>query len=512
MLAREKLLRSLLILTYITYSCLLLFLYRYLPLCPDHFDYEYIAQVCLRGGSVYNDAGDLNFPGAVALHVLARLVFGDSIWSYRTLDFINLFLFCLIICYFIYRRQDRLAALIFLPLYQAMYVVAGTWMAGERDLLATHLVLASGFLFLRRIEGGPVAWLCGAGALVWLAMLMKPTYLGYLAILFCIDLSLRGRTGRGLATITHDHALLMLGVGALSAILACWGWSAGVLDDWFDMAILLNTQSYAKYSHSPMIVLATLARLLGRSWLWYTALALAGGILWWRSGDRPSLLVILGALAMVLGSALAQRKGFDYHFGGVLPVLGILSANCLARLARAATSGAPGRRPLMGPALAAVTLGVLIGLGSKFSGQYRRQLLWHMNKISIYDYFGKEWRPLLGMAAMAQSRTSPGDTILGWDDATMMIPAVAHRAMPVRFVPPQLITFARPPFRHARRWQDEWESALRSRPPRLIILPRRAWDPWPDGPRAVEVLRAMIEKDYRVSEVNGDYTCFERVR
>jgi hypothetical protein len=71
---------------------------------------------------------------------------------------------------------------------------------------------------------------------------------------------------------------------------------------------------------------------------------------------------------------------------------------------------------------------------------------------------------------------------------------------------------ARPPFRHAGRWQDEWETALRSRPPRLIILPRRAWDPWPDGPRAVEVLREMIENHYQVLEVKGGYTCFERVR
>jgi hypothetical protein len=393
-----------------------------------------------------------------------------------------------------------------------MYVVAGTWMAGERDLIATHLVLASGFLLLRRVEGGPAAWLCGAGALVWLAMLIKPTYLGYLAILFCIDLSLRARTGRGLATIVRDHALLMLGVGAHSAILACWGWSAGVLDDWFDMAILLNTHSYAKDSRSPMIVLATLARPLRRSWHWYTALALAGGILWWRSGDRPSLRVILGALAMVLGSALGQRKGFDYHFGGVLPVLGILLANCPARLARAATSGAPGRRPLMGPALAVVTLVVLSGLGSTFSGLYRRQLPWHMIKISVDEYHGKEWGPLLGMAAMAQSRTSPGDTILGRDDTSMMIPAVAHRAMPVGFVLPGIIDFARPPFRRADRWQDEWEAALRDRPPRLIILPDRVRNPRPDSPRSSRVLKEMIETRYQIIASKARYTCFELVR
>jgi hypothetical protein len=501
--------RYLVALLYLIYICIILFLYRYLPLCPDHFDFEYIAEVCIAGGSLYQDAGDLNFPGAVILHVLARLMFGDNIWSYRTLDFITLFIFCLIISYFINRRQCRLTAIIFVPLYQAMYVVAGRWMAGERDILATHLVLGSGFLFLARIEAGTVVWLYGVGALVWLATLLKPTYLGYLALLFVIDLSLRGRTRRGLLTIACDHAIVVLVVGALSVMLASWGWASGVLDDWFDMAILFNSQAYARNSRGSMFVLGSLGTLLRQSWHWYTAFALAGGVLWWRSGDRPSLLVILGALAIVLGSALAQGKGFGYHFGGVLPVLGILSANCLSWLASAASSSVPKGRLLLKVSFGAAILVVLFGLGSKFSKEYRRQLLWHANKISIYQHFGDNWGPLLELAIMAKSRTSPDDAILAWNDESMMIPAVAQRRMPVRFVPPHIISQARPPFRLASRWQDEWEAALRERPPRLIILPDFLRNPWPNGPRAITILKEMIETRYQIIATKAHYTCFE---
>jgi hypothetical protein len=510
---KKNILKYFIIILNILFSLGLLFLYRYLPLCPDHFDYEYVAGVCLGGGSLYKDAGDNNFPGGVALHVLARLAFGDSMWSYRTLDYINLIIFCLAIYFFLSRRQGRSAAAMFVPLYQAMYVVSSFWIAGERDILATHLVLVAGFLFLERIGGGHVAWCYGVGALVCLAMLLKPTYLGYLAILLLIDLSLRGRTGRGLATIARDHARIFLAAGALAASVAAWGWASGVLDDWFENVILFNSQAYASRSLGMPSILASLAALLRMWWYWYTAPALVGGLLWWRSGDRPSLLVILGALAMVLGSALAQGKGFTYHFGGVLTVLGLLAANCLAWLGRAALTGSPRRRPLMRIAFAATALVVLIGLGSKFSREYRRQFLWHLRKISIYEYYTDGGQgPLLELATLARDHTAPGDTILAWNDNSMMIPALAHRRLPVRFVPPHIITQAVPPFRGARRWQDEWEAALREHPPRLIVLPDSLRDPWPDGPRAVRVVREMVETRYRVLASRGGYTCFEWVR
>jgi hypothetical protein len=91
----------------------------------------------------------------------------------------------------------------------------------------------------------------------------------------------------------------------------------------------------------------------------------------------------------------------------------------------------------------------------------------------------------------------------------MMIPAVAKRRMPVRFVPPHIISQARPPFRLASRWQDEWEAALRERPPRLIILPDSLRNPWPSGPRAITILKEMIEARYQIIATKAHYTCFE---
>src|SRR4051812_1758551 len=79
-----------------------------------------------------------------------------------------------------------------------------------------------------------------------------------------------------------------------------------------------------------------LASTVWFSWRWYAVAAVAGGIAWWRSGDRPALLITLAILGVTFLSALVQAKGFGYHFGGFLPVLGLLAAAALARLGAAA--------------------------------------------------------------------------------------------------------------------------------------------------------------------------------
>ena len=42
--------------------------------------------VIARGGLVYRDCVDQNFPGAPLLHALSQLLFGDRLWSFRLLD------------------------------------------------------------------------------------------------------------------------------------------------------------------------------------------------------------------------------------------------------------------------------------------------------------------------------------------------------------------------------------------------------------------------------------------
>jgi hypothetical protein len=496
--------------TWLLYSSIIFIFYINIPPNPDQSIFDYVAKVCVGGGRVYTDAGDINFPGAVWLHVLARLAFGDSVRSYRILDYISLLIFIIFIYKIISDRQGKFAAIVFVPVYQAMYVTSDYWIAGQRDLLCGHLVLVSGFLLLKRVEGGPIGWLWGVGMLIWVAMLLKPTYLIFLPVLFFIDIVLKKRSGRGLILIVRDHAVVILVVGVLSGVMALWGWELGVLYDWFDMAILFNAQSYGKDSQDTAHVLVSFARLLRQSWHWYAVFAMVGSYLWWRSGDRPSLLVILGTFVTVLGSAVCQGKGFSYHFGGVLPVLGILAANCVARLA--ACSRAPHPQPLMVLAATAALVVLPLGLSSKLHRHFHHQLLWKMNKISIEEYFDHfGLRAHLEMAKLARARTSPDETVLVYGNA-MLINMLSDRMLPVRFAPPQIIALAKPPFCHANRWQDEWEASLRDHPPRLIILPGYAWKPWPDGLRALGVMKTMIEGRYEIIMSRDDLTCFERTR
>ena len=313
-----------------------------MPPNPDQSIFDYIGWVWVGGGVPYADAADVNFPGAMALHALALLVFGNHLWSFRLFDYLGLLGFVAVVGAFLSRRQGRAVALVFVPLYQAMYVVSGYWVAGQRDFLAAHLVLVSGLLFVRRSRGdGPR----GASPRV-------PDRGGaaHQADVPGVPTGPPGHrrraaecSGRGWGRMLADQAVVSLTLVALVGLTLACGWMSGALDDWYDVSILYVSET-VRHDAGFASVVHKLACSCVHSWNWYAAYALAGGILWWRHGDRPTLLVVLGVLATTLVSAAYQRKGFDYHFGGILPVLGILAANFLAHLAAFAPTPASGPR------------------------------------------------------------------------------------------------------------------------------------------------------------------------
>jgi hypothetical protein len=496
-------------LAYSVYISVLGLLYANLPPSPDQSIFDYIGWVWIEGGVPYADAADVNFPGAMALHALALLVFGNHLWSYRLFDYLSLLGFVAIVGATLSRRQGRAVALVFVPLYLTMYVVSGYWFAGQRDILAAHLVLVSGLLFLRRLEGGSSAWCVASGALIWAALLIKPTYLAYQPILLAIDVALRRRSGRGWGRILADQAIVSLMVGGLAGITLACGWMAGALDDWYDVSILFVSQLYAHDAGVDAAVRG-LFRLMGHSWHWYTAYALIGGILWWRNGDRPALLVVLGVLAVTLVSAASQRKGFDYHFGGVLPVLGILIANLLARLA--ACCAAARHRPVARLAASLVILIAAVGLVSKLRGAYARQVEWHLGRISDCEFMDDyALCAPLQLAEFIRSHTDPGTTILtlGLQD-DMIIHVAAERRNALRFSRTYLVCLARPPFRNATRWHEELESALRDRPPKYIIRSGGEFT----GTRPQAAVNHHLDNYYfkvgTWGEGPGRYECFER--
>jgi hypothetical protein len=498
-----------LVLAWLLYSSILGFLYAQIPPNPDQSIFNYIGWIWIRGGLPYRDAVDVNFPGAMVLHALAQLVFGNHLWSFRLFDYFGLLGFVAVVGRFLRRRQGRSVAIVFVPLYQAMYVVSGYWFAGQRDILAAHLVLLAGLVFLKRIEGGRVVFCIAAGALIWGALLIKPTYLISLPILLAIDVALRRRSGRHPGRMLADQTITALTVLALVGLTVATGWIAGVLDDWYDASILFVVERYSSDMENAL-VLKSLSLLLWKSWKWYVAYAVCGGVLWWRSGDRSTLLVALGVLAATLVSCFAQGKGFEYHFGGLLPVLALFMANFLSRLA--AWAVAPRAHPAVRLAAAAPLLIAALGLASKLELQFGRQVEWHLGIISRCAYLD-QYRLCtpIRLGEFIRSHSDPDATILTFSyNYDMIIHEVSGRRNAVRFAPTVLIDMARPPFRHADRWHEELESALREHPPRYIVTCDM---PAPVN-RPLRVLHEALKSDYAKIQswktAAGVYECFER--
>lgn len=491
------------------YVSILGFLYAHVPPNPDQSIFNYIAWIWVGGGLPYRDALDVNFPGAMILHALAYLLFGNHLWSYRLLDFLNLIGFVTVVAMSLSRRQGRGVALVFAVLYPTMYVVAEYWFAGQRDILAAHLVLVSGLAFLERIDGGRVAWCIAAGALIWLAMLIKPTYAPSLPMLLAIDFALRRRSGRRFGRMLADQCVIATTMATLVGITFASGWAAGVVDEWYDGSILFV---FEVYSHHAGIeaVFDRLFLLFRKSWHWYSVYAVCGGVLWWRSGDRPTLLVVLGTLVVTLVSVFWQRKGFGYHFGGILTVLAILMANFLARLIACCSDVRA--RPAARLVAVALLMVAALGLSSKLKLSFGKQVQWHLGLISRCVYLDQYFLCVPVQAGeFVRSHTDPDTPILTFSNSyDMIIHTVAERKNLVRFAPSVLVDMARPPFRNASRWHQEFEDAFHAHPPKYVITYGLA-EP---STRPHRFLDRSLRSDYtKVRSWDagyGVYDCFER--
>ncbi len=85
-----------LVVVWLAYSWLLAALYTHIPANPDQSIFDYIGWVAAEGGTLYVDAGELNWPGKMVMHWAAYELFGSSLWSYRRFDYALLLVACAI--------------------------------------------------------------------------------------------------------------------------------------------------------------------------------------------------------------------------------------------------------------------------------------------------------------------------------------------------------------------------------------------------------------------------------
>jgi len=438
-------------------------LYVPIPPNPDQELYDYMAWSARHQGSLYRAAGDVNMPGEPLLHVLSMATFGNHYWSYRLQDYLLLVAFTAAVALMVRRYFGNLYGYLFVGFYLLAYTTAGYWMAGQRDLLATHFVTLAGFAYLRRVDGGTRGWLLAASLSLAFAALLKPTFLiaGPMIVLAGLPFG-----SRGIGTLVTD-VVIMAAVGAFAlGGVALAGWATGSIGPWYEMTVTYSLSNYVGGVGWGRIV-ANIASTVARSWHWYSIMALAGLICWMLQPPKAPLVMILVSAATVLISTLTQRKGFGYHFGGLLAPATMLCTFYLATVIRLSRL-APDLRTRLA-VLSFPILMVVFGLESKAQKELASPIGWYLGLTDRSQLFeSHRFLDVYRTAALVRSATTPEQTV--WTISThLMINSLAERRIPSPLANLWLLRCDRPsPL--TDRWRHEAEETFRDNPPELIVL------------------------------------------
>lgn len=467
-------LRRGLILLWLVSAPVLCLLYLKIEPSPDQAQFDYMGWLTTQGHPFYAGSFDMNWPGAMLLHAAAVRLFGPALWAWHLADFLLMQMATMAAALFLWRARFRLAPFIALALYPPVYVTAGIWMAGQRDIVAMGpLILACCAMLAPARRELPA--LCVAGVLVGCAVLIRPTYLSVLAGLMILEAVPRSWIAQprrhGLAA---RLATLFAGFSLIILAIVLWALAVGNLDDWYQQSVLFTAQVY--YDAPPMDMVQTLVVIFTRWWHWMTLCAGIGLILWLLRdrAARYALLLVLGLAAAILLSYVVQRKGFGYHIAGFLPLLVMLTAVALDQVfARLHAAGTPGLRRLILGAAIAMTALVALGIGAKLArtasllGDY-----WRNGVAPVTGNFGISAEDQARIVDIIRSESTPEDRMLQYG-TSYQIPYLAQRLPPHRFIT-QAVELMRPDFTLYAAWTAEIQAGLGQHPPKFVLIEGRA--------------------------------------
>ncbi len=504
--------RGLLIGLWLVSAPFLCLLYLTAPPSPDQSQFDYMGWLALNGGPFYVGSFDMNWPGKMALHAAGIRLFGVEPWTWRFTDFLLMQVLAVAAARFLWLAGWRSAPFIFLALYPAIYVTAGFWTAGQRDIVAAGMLFAAAGAAMPggRGEGWRVLL---AGACVGYAVLIRPTYLSYLAGLMLLEaLPLATPRPRVLprpvrAVLYPVGAALVLGAMALSGL---W---RGNLDDFWAQSFVFNLSIYV--GSSPQDLLATAERLFIHSWHWFTGLGALGLLIWlWRDRASHAVILAIGLGGTFAVSFLVQNKGFGYHLAGFIPLLIAFTAVALDWLG--ARAFAP-RRPVAGILFAGAVLLVLAGTAAKIENHRAGLALLARGEIAPVSGWGMTEADRRSVVDAIRAGSGPEDYVAQYGTRYALLYR-AERRHSYRYFTPAADQI-RPDFPMYEAWMAEVHAGLSERAPAFVLFDRRwalgpadALRPLdPDAP-ILTALLAHVALGHRVAFETDAVILFEAVR
>lgn len=494
-------------------------IYLTVPVSPDQALFDYMAWSHLHGDLYYGGIAEQNFPGKMFLHETGVRLFGTHFWTFRAIDSVLLAGVSLAGASFLHRAGFEIASWVFLFLYPPLYVTAGYWMAGQRDIVAMGFLIVAAWLVVPPPTNRRTAASFAAGVLVALATLTRPTYLTALAGLALFEwFRFRHEPVSGIGTGLGRSTALLFGFTAVVAAVAGYGFALGILDDFYQQSILFNVEAYQVAAPRNRLF-RPLFTLLATSWHWITALGALGALLWaLQRGAARGLMLVAGLIVTVLVSYVVQNKGFGYHLGGLLPLMVLLTAVAIDRLVRL-------RQNLPTPLLRAAAF---VGLTATITlaGFGTAKKLWSEQAAMLRLTGGEfvpshaggqpDWDEVRRSVDLIRAGSGPEDVVLQWG-RIFTVPFLAERRSVLRFVSTPALEIMGPEFSGYEDWLAEIRSALAMRPPVFALIETSALaeqgevglSPRANASAALQiVLKAIV--DYRVVQRTPHYLLLER--
>lgn len=473
---------------------------------PDQAIFQYIGWRASEGSTLYADVAEQNWPGIMYLHEASLRLFGAGARSWRLVDFLLLLVGAFSLRHLVARSAGELAGLLVLGLYPWIYVAQDAWFAGQRDVVATHVLLGAGVVFLGLDGSSRPGRAALLGALAAYATLIRPTYLLAAPLFLLVDQLTAKARQRTLRRRGLDALFAAAGLATVFGAAALGALALGSLDDWYLQTIVFNTTAYGGLQQDRWTTLTALADA-ARDWLPVAPVGLFGLGLWaQRSRFDAPWLVVVGLALMSVTSALVQNKGFGYHLGAVPQAL---AAGMAVAVGAALRYGYGQRRPLARAGALAVVL--LTAAGCVKVMAWKRALV--REGLAASAPTESERAQLLAAGAFLAAHSKEDDTVLVWG-RQVMLNVLAERQSPLRFICVGVLDAAGDSFPRTSAWLAELDDALTDAPPALVVA-RALDDPaWAEGGvlagRASTRVREALEASYVEAASFGELRVFQR--
>jgi hypothetical protein len=286
------------------------------------------------GGMPYRDSWDFKPPGVFLLYALARTVYGGAEWGIRVVELLGLAAMCVALPRLTRRWWgDWRIGILAAALAVTVHVQLDFWHTAQPESFGgflTILALLPGTSTRRKL----LAWV-GCGVLFGMAGLLKPQLaFGGAAVAVWAGWRIRGE-GKGWRAASVP-ALAILGGGILPALaVTLWFASRGALGD-LSEALFRFTPRYTALAWEKSNAVALLWRAFADWLTFYSSLMAVGLVLLVAlrpaRGERGTVALLGGIIAVHLAGVALQGKFHAYHFGATWPVTALLAALGLWRV------------------------------------------------------------------------------------------------------------------------------------------------------------------------------------